>query len=935
MLKIVKVDLGIDLVSHVSNLLKEKNRKTVVISANRRPIRFIEQNLSSEDTLNVDFYTIDEFASSIVVQLSDRVFKFQKKLERELFFLDLLYDYADKNRNFLNGKNPSELFVWAGRLSHLFDEVDRQLLGDKLSNFDYVQGVKESQVILGGLRELYKRYEQLYEEYLYAGKTLKVASELSCEGRFNAIYKKFDFIYIGFVYLSNAELEILKNIASISDCTFFMQTDLMNRESGFNTFKVVDITVDRIKASLDFNVSIEEVRPDKTNKTDFRLFEFGSELSELRSCAETVRELSKEFEDIANYKNLAVILPKNHAVAPFLSFLGGKDIPINITMSFPFSITQPGLFMNALFDCLLNVRVGVSESEVCLNPNLLLRLLNSSLIEFFSREIVESCEYIKGKLLKNSFGLCCLNKDTEEEKVFIEKFIEPFLNIKSFQDAQSGFSCLLENLNWSRLKSDRLVAHTVQYFFSEVADTLRGVKSRFYVDLKLIAAIVRQVLSDIYVPFEGHPLEGVQVMGMLESRILTFDTVIFVDVNEGVLPSPERIDPLMPQDIKRALGLSSYKEKEELVRYNFFRLAYSSSRCFVFYVSSVSSDNKNLKSRFVEQIMVNLALKGKKIEPLKRENETAFIRIDDEGVMKNGELIEKVEKLFQAGLSPTAIDMYMNCPYSFYLKYIKGVPEALSLDDELESGPIGSLVHLVLKKGFEQFEGKVITPESLKEVEKTVEGLIEAIKSDKHRFGDKYVDDFLDSLSNFRREALYEVVRFRLRNFFKEQRENWPSFTLFALERELKSDELHLRGVLDRVDLVGDIVRVVDYKTGKSTRKPKLCDFNGLFEKDRFSYDKGELEWVKEHVRSVQLLAYLILVDEFFKKEEYEAFLVLLGRAEKLFDGFKAKSEDVRNYRKLIEYIFTHLRSSQYFYPIPDSHCKYCDYLDICKYSKI
>ncbi len=935
MLKIVKADLDVDLVSHVSDLLRGKDKRTVVISANRRPIRFIEHNLSPEDTLNVDFYTVDEFASKVVVQLSDRVFKFQKRLERELFFLNLLYDYVDENRGFLKVESPLELFLWAGRLSHLFDEVDRQLLGDRLSNFDYVEGVREAQIILGGLKELYRRYEREYEGYIYAGKTLKVASWFSSKRQFEDIYGEFDFLYIGFVYLSNAELEILKNIASITDCTFFVQTDLLNRERGFSTFRIVDETVERIKKTLASHVSFEEIKPDKTGKTEFKVFEFGNELGELRSCAETVFELSKEFKNGANPKNLAVILPKNYAVVPFLSFLGKKGIPLNITMSFPFSTTQMGLFINSLFDCLLNVEIGNSENEICFNPNLLLRLLNSSFIEFFSDEIIESCEYLKEKLLENRFGLLCLNSSIDKEKVFIEGFIEPFLNIKSFRDAQLAFSSLLEGLNWSRLNSDKLVAHTVQHFFSEIANTLSEAKSRFYVDLKLIAAMVRQVLSDIYVPFEGHPLEGVQVMGMLESRILKFDTVIFVDVNEGVLPSPERIDPLMPEDIKRALGLSSYKEREELVRYNFFRLAYSSNRCFVFFVNSVSSENKSLKSRFVEQLMVNSALKGKKLEPLKCEIGIGFERVDDRGVKKSEELTRKVEKLIEGGLSPTAIDMYMNCPYSFYLKYIKGVPEAVSLDDELEASPIGSLVHLILKRGFEQFVGREISTESLRKIEKTVDRLVERIKSGEQGFGDRYVDDFLTSLNSFRREALYEVVKFRLGNFFKKQKERWPCFTLFALEQELKSEKLHLKGILDRVDLVGERVRVVDYKTGKNPKRPKLFDFNVLFGEGKFLYNKDELERVKEYVRSVQLPAYLILADELFKKEEYEAFLVLLGKAEELFDGFRVNSEDLENFKKLIEYIFNHIKRAEYFYPIPGSHCMYCNYLDICNHSKI
>ena len=934
MLKITKADLGIDLVSYISNLLKGKSKKTLVISANRRPIRFIEQNLSPEDTLNVDFYTLDEFARTTVVQFSEKVFKFHKSVERGLFFLNLLYSYADKNKDFLKVNSPGELFVWAGRLSRLFDEVDRQLLGNMLTNFEYVEGVREAQVILGGLKELYRSYEREYEDYMYAGKALEVASRLSCNRQFQEAYGEYDFVYLGFVYLSKAELEILKNISSITDCTFFVQTDLMNRERGFNTFGVVDKTIDKIKSNLSSGISFEELKTDNIDETEFKIFEFDSGLFQLRSCSRIVKELSKQFDDVSNPRNMAVILPKNHAIVPFLSFLDENEIPLNITMSFPFSTTQFGLFINSLFDCLLNAKVNASKNEVCLNPNLLLRLLNSSFIEFFSLEIIESCSYLKEKLLENRYGLFCLSREVDKEKVFVERILKPFFEISSFKDARAAFSSLFDNLNWSRLKSDKLVAHTVHHFFSEIIDTFDGVKFSFYVDLKLVAAIVKQMLSEIYVPFEGHPLEGVQVMGMLESRMLTFDTVLFVDVNEGVLPSPERIDPLMPEEIKRALGLSSYREKEELVRYNFFRLAYSSKRCFVSYTNSITSDNKSLRSRFVEQILVNLALKGKKIEPVKRGSETGFEKLGDRGVKKSRELMEKVKNIIERSLSPTALDMYMNCPYSFYLKYVRCVPPALNLEDELDSSPIGTLVHLILKKGFERFEGKEVNSDALGEIEKTVYKLVEGIKSANYSFGIEEVDSFLNSLSDFRREALYEVVKFRLGNFLEKQKEKWPNFELFALEKELKSEKLHLKGILDRVDLVGNKVRVVDYKTGKSAKKPKSFDFKILFDRNGYLYDKSELERLKECVRSIQLPAYLALLDELFKGKELEAFLVLLGKNEKIFDEFKVKYEDLEMYKRVIEYLINHIKNSDYFYPLCGSHCAYCDYSDICKYSK-
>ena len=72
-------------------------------------------------------------------------------------------------------------------------------------------------------------------------------------------------------------------------------------------------------------------------------------------------------------------------------------------------------------------------------------------------------------------------------------------------------------------------------------------------------------------------------MGMLESRSLSFDYLFVLDVNEGILPGTEKIDPLIPESLKFELGLSSFKDREKLIKYNFFRLIDSSKNVFVFY----------------------------------------------------------------------------------------------------------------------------------------------------------------------------------------------------------------------------------------------------------------------------------------------------------------------------------------------------------------
>jgi len=929
MLKIIKVDLGVNIVEQVSEFLKGLERKVVFVSANKRSIRFIESNLKPKKALNIDFFTLDEFARYIVFAYKFPPPKMHTLIERNIFFLKLLKYYSQRHSNFLGDLELSDLFPWARRLSSLFDEIDRQLLSDRLENYHYVEGPDVSKFILGGLKDLYAEYENRYRNFSYAGKNLKLASEIAKTNEFQEDAGKRVFVFFGFVYLSNAEIEILKSISSVSDCYFFVHTDLIGREEGFSTFDILDKTVERIEKPVG-NVDFEEVKSERVN-TEFEIFEFTRTMDEVRFAAKLIGDIASGFEDKNNPRNLAVILPKNTNVVPLLSFLGKKrPFPINITMSYPLSASDFGIFVEAFFNVLLDIKSNVDKGlGFCASSNIVLRLLNSNFLNYFNSDISIEAERLKKYILDFEPYLICF-----DEWQLIYRVLEPFLRISSFRDTYVAFKFLFWEIDRNKLSKSELLAHSVKVFFEEIADTFSRIDNDLDVNLRLVKEIVMQILPDIYLPFEGHPLKGVQIMGMLESRMLSFDTVIFLDVNEGILPSQDRIDPLMPQDMKRALELSSYKEKEQLVRYSFFRLAYSSKRSIVLYRNATSKDEKSLRSRFLEQIILNHELKKK---DLNFKIVDSFILSSNEhgdGVTKDTFSNARIRELLNKGFSPTALDTYITCPYSFYLKYIKNIPHAPSFEEELESEPIGNLVHLILKRAFESYVGKVLNDKGLKDAEGRALGLTDKILSKGFKFDDDVVDAFLERISDFKREALNEVVKFRLKRFFKNH--SWVDFKLEAVEKELKCERLHILGRLDRVDIVdGSIVRVVDYKTGKGVYLPKQLDINDFIEQNQ-NYSIDVVVKLKEGIRSMQLPVYLVLAKEHYRYDTFQAYLVLLGEGEgNVFRGFSCDIECINGLEALVSFVIDHLVNSEKFFAIPGAHCKYCEYVDFCRFSKI
>ena len=66
-------------------------------------------------------------------------------------------------------------------------------------------------------------------------------------------------------------------------------------------------------------------------------------------------------------------------------------------------------------------------------------------------------------------------------------------------------------------------------------------QSSFKIEIKTIHSILQQLVSKEVIPFKGEPLNGIQIMGILESRTLDFKNVIMLSVNEGLLQREKQI----------------------------------------------------------------------------------------------------------------------------------------------------------------------------------------------------------------------------------------------------------------------------------------------------------------------------------------------------------------------------------------------------------
>jgi len=330
---------------------------------------------------------------------------------------------------------------------------------------------------------------------------------------------------------------------------------------------------------------------------------------------------------------------------------------------------------------------------------------------------------------------------------------------------------------------------------------------------RLICDFLLRLLESVRMPFETKPIESLEIIGVLESRNISFDTTIIMDVNEGVLPQQKRVSPLIPSGVHEVLGIPSQRQNEEIYRYYFERLVRSSKNVHILYVDAEDRP----RSRYVEKILwdaekaqraLDVVPIDRSVYPISLRPGTAFPAIEKTPSI--------MELLRSKTFSPSSIDHYVSCPVFFYYRDILSFEEKKEISDDVEATDRGTIIHRILQETFEGFLNR--------EISKTMHGGIMAGLS-------RVIDRNLQEQAGGGDYYLFrKLATFKLQSFLQKNLNNAPDpFTIVHLEQRFGHTinaggaEINLTGTIDRVDLdpgTGQYM-ITDYKTGGSTQYPK------------------------------------------------------------------------------------------------------------------
>ena len=718
-----------------------------------------------------------------------------------------------------------------------FSEVDKQL-ADAAPFFSYLEKLQSLKVWAPGEEPdeyaiRYRKFWHLFRVSYFAFREKLNEKRKAYEGMIYRdvagqmeqlpLDKDWKVAVIGFNYLTRSEEKILQFIHRTFKADIIWDTDRYYVEDEYQ------------EAGMFFRKYIREWRIDNS-KWQEDLIGMDEKQINIIGVAKSIGQ-TKVAADILSAKlnlsahserNTVIIVPDETILNPLLASLPGNIAAYNISMGYPLRESLPAGLLKLIFTLHDNVEKFQSK--------------NRRQVRFHYRDVFD--------LLHHPYAAFLL-ADKTVSTAFIETIRKRNRMLVSFEEIKTAFAALpFENLFWytedvqeylqkllklidylhkifldliQTEKEDRSVDVELLFFLRKSIQNIHNVliANKQALTIQSVRKLLLESIRVARVPFEGEPVEGLQIMGVLETRGLDFENVIILSMNEGVFPSGKKHNSYVPMEMKREF-LSTYKEKDAESAYLFLRLLERAKRFFLLYNTESDELGGGEKSRFILQLQYELQKANPKIvindlvysvEPPPRLPE------DDLVIYKDENLLAKLRgDLNTIGISPSALNTYINCSLQYYLRYTANLREQDDIEESIEAATLGSAVHDVLENLYKEKLNQVLTVDFLADIladKKRIQLLTK--KAFEHRFEE-------DSLKHGKNYLLYRVCLKLLDEFLKHEKGHLEflqakreGLKLLMLENKMEQliqideHEIRVYGKVDRVEETGGIISVADY----------------------------------------------------------------------------------------------------------------------------
>ncbi|NCA84384.1 MAG: PD-(D/E)XK nuclease family protein, partial [Clostridia bacterium] len=827
--------------------------KVCVVMPNRRAGLFLRKHiatLAGRTVWSPDFYAVDDFYARISgfaladpVVVDFELYEIHRRIEKE------------KAQPF------GEFIKWGHVLQTDFSDIDAHLV-DARSIFGYLTEVKVIEKwnltpdgLTAAVRDYLRFYSSLYEYYrqladnlaatgsAWPGRMYRFAAENIIEIAEALPWKKIYFA--GFNALTTAEEVVMKYLLTEGKATLLPDADHYylddpGQEAGIFLRKQM-----RIFGKQYFEASsncFADAPPEKIQVHGV------AGLSGQAVHAGTLLQQWLATQGASAAGQMAVVLADEQLMMPVLNALPENLPAFNVTMGYPLISTPQYSFLVYLLKMHENKKRFETTTKTAsqgFHYNDVLRLLQhplpaqvfdpASLVgairksnqTFYSPNDVRSLmENLQPKDDQNSADM-----PTQLIRlVFGAIGDEPAKMLAVAGDIVNFFRNHYKNKSAKKQSADTDELQ-LEYLFNIalLLTRINDLNARYGTidSIKSLREVFTAIARTQRLPFSGEPLRGAQVMGLLETRSLGFEKVILLGANEGKLPAAKSNDSYIPADIRAEYKLPTVTQKAAVYAYHFYRLLCGAQEVHILYNTNQDADSKE-QSRFIRQIVhelprYNPAIKIEEAIATAPPPSAGSDRILE--VQKTESVMAQLTAKASRGLSPTSLNDYRKCSLRFYLKNIAGLKEPDEVQETIDHRIIGNMVHNVLEVLYTKIKGKRLITADISSLQPQVEIVMQEALLKEYQQGQvewgrnkllievirKFIDDFLVSeikLVTAQPEAL-QIVGL-------EQK--------VALDVEVASHGkmAKIHGVIDRIDLLNGMIRIIDYKTGNVSGASEL-----------------------------------------------------------------------------------------------------------------
>ena len=777
-------------------------------------------------------------------------------------------------------------------------------------------------------------------------------------------------VFIGFNAITPAEREVMRYYYNTRQGDFYWdnyaQTLMLDDGNRANYF--LEQNVKDFPSKYDDIEGLHTI----TEVPEMTVLPVSSGVGQVKQAGVILQNLIDEnCIDASNAINTAVVLPDEELLMPMIYSIPQDISSINITMGYSLKNTSVASLFEAI--ARLQKRVRWSGGKALYYHIEVAAILNHRLvIEYVGKSVVDA---ILATMKAKNMAYVTSDFLAQRENKLLALIFTPIVEAVSQGDTEAGpgvyleriLQCLLgegeEAEEQSQVHIMTQLEHEYTYHYYNMVSRLNDVVSK-HKNIPIHAHTYFALLGKLSfsVPFEGEPLSGLQVMGVLETRALDFENIIILSMNEGVFPKKRAANTFIPYNLRRGYNMATSEHQDSIYAYYFYRMIARAKRVYMLYDSRTDGLQSGEMSRFIYQLQYHYSnlIEGYGVKEVAVAHSVKVEKSPIVSVKKEGSVLSRLQQ-FLAGsdapraLSASAVKTYINCPLQFYLQYVEDMQVEDEISEDVGGNVFGTIYHNVMADIYNDLKERFgvpsaeyrkvvnVTPQMLTDVLNDREGIMRLIERQFniafYRADKNATPPPLTGKNSIIGHMVYTYVVRTL----EYDRDVLHAFTYYASEERLGGDlflpagddkQVRFKAFIDRVDYVGESVRIVDYKTGNDAAEAKSVE--SLFGKDE-KEDKipGAIMQVLLYCKLYRMAhptcTYNLKPLIYKVRKAFSDFVPTL-KVQTELTGYDDVAEEYEKYLgEILKEMFD--ETIPFTQTQVSAHCTYCNFKTICKRS--